>query len=504
VGGVSTAQTDCGRAASCFGRRATLVGIGLAVLFGLVLRLRFLTVPLITDEAGYAQVARLWSRGDPLYGHHAWIERPQALLLAYRLVAASNWGPMARVLAMAAASIAAVGVAAAAWALAGRRAAVMGVALFALVSPAPHLEGFTANGELLALAGTAGAVAFGAWWSVRGGRWLLVAAGVAAAVGVLTKQGAADGLIAVAALVLADSWRRRRNPAADLALFVGAAAAPILLALIHGVTTVGFGEWWFAMVGHRNSMDSLIRGPYAFHRAAFFRSLGPFRRDLGMLMLLAPLGLVAAAKTRRLTLPLTWLLASLVGVAAGGVFHPHYWMQLAGPLALLAALGIDLVASRWAPLARVLMPAAVLVPLAFSFPVYTTRSPDRVSALTSRDQRYVVAEEVARAVDAITDPDDRVAVLWTNAAIHWYADRASPFRHMWFEPLENFPGAADAARSTITGDDPPPVVVVATPLEWLDPHGEVAEALLTRYQLLDVVGGNRIYQLRRAAMPCPC
>ncbi len=50
-----------------------------------------------------------------------------------------------------------------------------------------------------------------------------------------------------------------------------------------------------------------------------------------------------------------------------------------------------------------------------------------------------MADEVADAVAAITDPDERVAVLWTNAAIHWYADRASAFRHMWLEPLENLP-----------------------------------------------------------------
>jgi 4-amino-4-deoxy-L-arabinose transferase-like glycosyltransferase len=501
-GGASGVGPELGPTATrqgrILGRSETLAGIGLAVVLGLVLRLRFLTVPLITDEAGYAQVARLWSRGEPLYGDYAWVERPQALLLAYRLVAASGWGPMARVLAMAAASIATVAVAAAAWALAGRRAAVVGSMLFAVLSPAPHLEGFTANGELLGLAGTASAVAFGAWWSVRRDRWLLVLAGVAAALGVLMKQGAADGLVAVAALVLVDGWRRRRTPVPDLAVFAGAAAVPILLALLHGVSTVGFDEWWFTMVGHRSTMDSLIRGSYDYHRGEFFESLGPFRRDLGMLLLLAPLGLVAAAKSRRLTLPLAWLLASLAGVAVGGVFHPHYWLQLAPPLTLLAALGVDLVAERWAPAAWVLVAAAVLVPLAYSFPVYTTRSPDRVSELTSADRRYVVADEVAGAVAAMTGPEDRVAVLWTNAAIHWHADRASPFRHMWFEPLENFPGAAAAARATMTGPDPPAVVVVATPVASLDPDGEVAEALVTRYRLVGVVGGNRIYRLRSA------
>ena len=100
-----------------------------------------------------------------------------------------------------------------------------------------------------------------------------------------------------------------------------------------------------------------------------------------------------------------------------------------------------------------------------------------MSELTSADHRYVIADEVADAVAAMTEPDDRVAVLWTNAAIHWYADRASPFRHMWFEPLENFSGAAAAARGTITGPDPPAVVVIATRLASLDPDGEVAGAL---------------------------
>ena len=175
-----------------------------------------------------------------------------------------------------------------------------------------------------------------------------------------------------------------------------------------------------------------------------------------------PLGLAAAARTRRLTLPLAWLLASVVGVAAGGVFHPRYWMQVAAPLVLLAGLGIDLVAERWAPAAWALGGAALLVPLAYSLPAYTARTADRVSELTSADHRYVVADEVADAVAAITDPDERVAVLWTNAAIHWYADRASAFRHMWFEPLENLPGAAATARGVITGPDPPAAVVVAT------------------------------------------
>ena len=50
----------------------------------------------------------------------------------------------------------------------------------------------------------------------------------------------------------------------------------------------------------------------------------------------------------------------------------------------------------------------------------------------------------------------------------------------------------------ITGPDPPAAVVVATRLASLDPDGDVAAALETRYQLVDVVADNRIYRLRPA------
>jgi len=253
------------------------------------------------------------------------------------------------------------------------------------------------------------------------------------------------------------------------------------------------------VASHRTQMDSLINGLYDTHRAEFFQSLGPFRRDLGLLMPLAVVGLVAVARRHRLTLPLVWLLTATFGVAVGGVFHPHYWVQVAAPLALLAALGLDLVATRWRAAARVLGAVALVVPLAYSIPVYTARTADRVSELTSADPRHVAAQEVGEAVAAITEPDERVAVLWTNAAIYWYADRASPFRHMWFAPLRDFEGAAEIARATIIGPGPPPAaIVVATEPTAFDPDGQIARLLARRYRLVDVVAGNRIYRLRPA------
>ena len=48
-----------------------------------LVRLRFLDVPLSVDEGGYAAVARFWASGSHLY-RDVWVDRPQGLLLLYR------------------------------------------------------------------------------------------------------------------------------------------------------------------------------------------------------------------------------------------------------------------------------------------------------------------------------------------------------------------------------------------------------------------------------------
>ena len=315
------------------------------------------------------------------------------------------------------------------------------------------------------------------------------------ACGVLMKQGAADGLVAVAALVLADGWRQRRNPLPDLAVFAGGAALPLLLALLHGVTTVGFDEWWFAMVGHRSTMDSLIRGSYDYHRAKFFESLGPFRRDLGVLVLLAPRhrrGVEGAAPD------------PAAGVVARAGHRRRSRRCL--PSALLAAGGRAARAPRRArhrPRRHTVGAGGMGVgrgggagAVGLLAPVYTARTADRVSELTSADHRYVIADEVADAVAAMTEPDDRVAVLWTNAAIHWYADRASPS------------GTCGSSRSRTSPVPRPPREDHRGGSSGRRRDRDAAgiagsgrrggRGARHAYELVDVVEGDRIYRLRPA------
>jgi hypothetical protein len=67
---------------------------------------------------------------------------------------------------------------------------------------------------------------------------------------------------------------------------------------------------------------------------------------------------------------------------------------------------------------------------------------------------------------------------------------------MWWRPLSHIRGAAAAARATITGANPPAVVVVATNVRQLDPDGDVQRALDDRYVLARTIEGVPVYRLR--------
>ncbi len=90
----------------------------------------------------------------------------------------------------------------------------------------------------------------------------------------------------ITVLVVVEAVRRRRSLWRDLGTFACGVAIPITLALAHAAT-IGLGDWWFAVAGHRSQTDSVVHGPFR-HRLELFRdSLGPFARSLGPLTVLA-------------------------------------------------------------------------------------------------------------------------------------------------------------------------------------------------------------------------
>jgi hypothetical protein len=461
------------------GRRAALGICAGAVVVGTLLRVHFLHVPLVSDEGGYATVARLWASGYRLYGDVAWVDRPQGLLVLYRLADVAGTAEAFRVLAMIAAAVTNVGVAAVAWALAGRRAGALTAVAYAVVAPAPHLEGYTANGALLAGAFATTACAAAAWWLAARRPWLLLLAGAAGGVAPLVKQSAFDGLVVVAAAIILAGAPRARHIALALA---GAAIAPAA-AVIHASAT-GFHAWWWAIVGYRSTTESLWSGDVGARLRLLADSAVPVLQDLPLLLALAIAGLVVARRGRFLTLPCTWLAAGFVGLLGGGLYHPHYWVQLIPPLAVLGGIGADWLATAHPRRLAAIAAAGVALTLVWSVEPYATTPSARTP-------------DVGRALAAATRPGDPVYVIWGNADAYWYADRPPAFRYLWVLNVQRIPGALGRLRSIFTGPHPPRAVAALLDPGQLDTTGTIARTLRTRYRELPPVDGARMYVLRQ-------
>lgn len=467
-------------------------------------RLPLLHLPLDPDEGGYAYLAAKWAGGARLYSPAAWVDRPQGLMLVFRLVTDLSYSATAlRVGAVTAAVVLTAGAAGAAWALAGRRAAVVAGLLVAVVSAGPYVEGYEFNGELIASAvGTTG-VALAFWWQRRAAavRWL-VPVGVICGVAPLMKQSAVDPLVVLAAVAATATGRRAR---ALLAAGAGA-AVPLTAAAVHGAVT-GWSSWYFAVVGFQTAVAA-TSGPGS--------RLGPdyqtFLHVAPDLLGLVVVGLLGCAtmlrapnrrrRLRRCVPLLLWLAAALVAVLGGPFAHPHYWVQAIAPLAVLAAVAVTRLPVRVRPgggralVSAALVTAAVAGPLAVQLDLAAKTPQQRVASVID-DQRLLVNGQLSRWLRSNTAPTDTVFAFTASADLYLLADRSTGFPYLWNSAFQAIPSAEPRLADWLDGASGPGPrwVVLYDPPSSLDPSGRLQGILDHRYSRAAVVDGVTV--LRR-------
>ena len=251
-----------------------------AAVASFILHIPFLTTPLSVDEGGYGYVAQLVGEGcrpvrrrlgRPPAGPAAAVPRARwrcrvGHAFDIRLMAALWSCAIAVVLGLLITHAR------------GRRAGAVAALLSGLLSTAPVIEGFSANGELMATLPALVALALTARWQVRGGLRLMFVAGLFAGAGFLVKQSGYDGGLAVGLWLLLAAWRGWR-PAGEALRALGALALGVALiigaAALHGALT-GFHDWWFAVADYRLSVESVATGSVseralAVHRLAAHR-----------------------------------------------------------------------------------------------------------------------------------------------------------------------------------------------------------------------------------------
>ena len=456
--------------------------MALAVL----VRAPFFGMPLTADEGGYAEVARLWSRGAGLY-QGAWVDRPQGLLLVFRAMLHVDGGSAEalRALAAVAAALVVAGTMVVTARLAGRIPATIAGLAMATVGASPFIESFTLSGELLASLFAVGAMlAFVAHLQRGGLRWI-VAAGLLTGCAVLVKQSAFDAGAAAAVYLV---WTRRRAGLAPAAALVAAAFVPVVVA---AVSAPSFHDWWYAMVTYRDQADSILTGSVhaRLHQARV--SLPAAERGLGALALLAVWGW-----RRWPLLGALWVLFASLAVIGGGNFHNHYYQQMVPPLAMLAGIGGAEIWRRRSLPAIAVCAAGLVATVAVTAPLFFDSANAQAKAVFPDDPHLRTDAAVVRYVRSHTDPGQRIFVMWAAADIYYLADRNPALRYMWFRNIQAIPGALGRARRMLAGPSPPALVVGVNSPGSMDASGATARILQHNFRRVATVAGVPIYAPR--------
>ena len=468
-------------------RWAPALAVGGAALLAFAVRLPFWRAPLTADEGGYAEVARLWERGAHLY-RGAWVDRPQGLLLSFRALLALGGGSPESIRLLAALVSIAVVLATMALAtrLCGRIEGAAAGLLLASFGASPFIESFTLAGELLAsLPAVLSLLAFVAYLRQRRPSWLVLA-GLLTGCAVMIKQSAFDAGLAAVAFLLIRERRRGIQPAAVLLL---SALAPVALG---AATAPHLGDWWNAVVSYRAQGDSLLTGSPGHRLDLLLSSLPAVAIGLGLLGLLAAVGWRTAPLLARL-----WFGAALVGVAGGGNFHPHYYLQLAPPLSLLAGVGVWRLFAQPHRALAACCGAAAAATVAVTAPLWFASGAAQARTVWPHDPHLVDDGQRAAFVRAHTTPGQQILVVWAAADIYELADRppAEPF--LWYRNVQALPQARAAVRRALI-ERKPSLVVEVQPPEAIDRSGATSRILHEDYRLVARVDGTPMLEPRPA------
>jgi hypothetical protein len=422
------------------------------------------------DEAIYGTIAALMNAGGKLYAEGGVDNKPPGIFWVYATTfqLAGNYQ-------MAAVHLVGLLVMAAtcvllfitARGIAGFRAGLLAALFYGILTGAGNPRLLATNTEVLMMLPLTASVLL-----ILHRQWLWSGALLVAA-GSFRQSAAINVLLVPAALVLLEPRERWLRSSALFAggLFGGLLAGALVLALSGSLA--GFWRWtigslygyattnWTPALLWLRAKDSVL--PFVIDDIVVWVAAGAF-----------------VLRWKRLQpaerLVVAWLAVSVVGSLAGGHLSWHYFIQVMGPLALLAALAIDaaLKTSR-----RRLVAGAMIVGL--GVPMLAWGAYDVAADPLTYDFSPPVPQHqlVAAYIQDHTQPGDRVFVWGDWPALYVESDRMMASRFPGFlrgfargsgQPPNNWDTTADVwplLQSDLT-QNPPALIVDTSAAGWSD------------------------------------
>lgn len=455
-----------------------------------VLRTPFINVPLGIDEGGDSFVARAWGTTDgSMYGG-SWLDRPPLLVLVYKIgVLGGDLG--VRLVGMAAAILLVTATMAIAHRIGGPRAARITGLITAVMTSSVVLGAVFTDNELLATV----PATFSILMLMRArdaavpDRWLF-ASGFLATCALLVKQSFGEVLVA-GAVFLVVSWVTRARSGFRwgwLGWWLGGVVTPVLVTFAwFEAYSVGAKGFLYAVAGFR--LDSITEISGSPQGAGFMLlRLGLPVLVVSGCLFLVPWSVAWLVRRRtdpQLVLPLAaWLLVGFVGIAGGGNYYPHYFIQPVAALAVLSGCALAVTGRRALSIATT---ALVFVLAVGNVAVGTT-----LQTVNPPQQRTLAVADYLR---SNAQPDDTLYVLYARANLLYYADMTTPYPYSWTQMVRTVPDAEDRLRDLLRSSSRRPTWVV----EWqdatifgMDASGETRRLIAKHYVQTDEICGKPV------------
>ena len=450
----------------------------------LYVRIRLLGTPLERDEGEYAYMAQLLLKGIPPYTYAYTMKLPgTALVYAFFMLifGQSTSGIHIGLMFVNTACTALVY-------LLGRRlfsteTAIIAAAFYALLSLSQSVLGTFAHAtHLVVLFSLAGIILLDCALKKKITP-LIFPSGICFGMAFLMKQHAAVLISFVLAFQL---WAHEKGPRkifiGNCACFLAGAAAPYLIIALWLFKAGVFNRFWFWTVQYAREYAAGLSLSAGFNE--FLQQFTGILMGNFPILVLAAAGLFAIyfrgdSRDEKLLLG-GYLTASIVMVAQGLYFRPHYFVLLLPPIAILAAhaaASSTQIAAASVPLPfRQILPALLLAGAAL-FNGYTERdylfclSPVEVCRKINGTNPFPEASHIASYLHSHTAKEDRIAILGSEPEILFHADRLSATGHIYMYGLMEDHKYAEEMQAQvieeIEGAAPLFIVVVHNPASWL-------------------------------------
>lgn len=525
-GGMASGSLRRGRlgeiiAAAAIGRRLVTWQVALGVVLALAIwvRVPFFSVPLVTDEGGYAYTTRHGLIvGDGLY-RLLWFDRTQGILWVYRVIFETLGRSVLAIRLFAALynALSALLIAVIGRRLGGMRVGLIAAFLFGLFSVMPHMEAFTANAELfmtlpalasLALLLPLDAVQLDATAPLRArcnrdAARRIALSGLCAGVAFIIKPAEAAALMTGGALLLIAARRRDRSWRAMLrpqVLFGAAAFVGILPAIIDGFVRDG-KEFVEQVLLYRGVEESIIsRNSLGRLSHAVFSTV-VVGGDVLPLVLLAVLALTvyrrALSPDARALAP-AWLGTSFFGVALGGNWYGHYFFQMLPPLALFAAFALRAAfvqgtTAVWRQRLVVALSLSVMLTATYTGR-YFVAQPAEIATALYQDRLYQVQGPIVAYLREHSRPGDQIYVAFEGPSIYYLSERQSAFPVIWRQPVLSDPAMFNRLLATLDTPAGPAYIVDLDAPRYQRAHERLRPILERRYRLAAIIGGVQVYE----------